>query len=546
MVHRGHPLTFLLLLFVLAGSLMLFFASPHEVVYASAPAEEATPTGPDRFTTIQVQVTLYEWWMTAWEDNEVHCRLFSERDDMPSHAEIYDGCGEALYDQWVKKSQSCDLEEYWLCKGYYWQLVDEKTIERENVVSLPVAQVWVSLEDCDEDESGWCTNEFPRLVLWGEEPLPDESIIRIQGLVGTDSFSCEGARCDFLLNATPAEGIKMIFWAFSSYGDSSPTFDAVVRVMITEDSQRLVQKRFIDVLSTQWTGKPNATCSIAWQSFPPSEGLPGWLSSPENPEDLESDVSYVYLAGNLIKQGAVNVEACPDGGVYGDGTATPCGMTAASLAVNDWQNRFDSLILDVARQGEVPAQLLKNLFSRESQFWPGIFNQRDDVGLGQLTEHGADTTLMWNPAFYDEFCPLVLDKTLCASNGYANLYKSDQALLRGALLQSVNATCEDCPLGIDLERADYSVAIFARTLLANCEQAGKIIQNVTGKPAGETASYEDMWRFTLANYNGGAGCLADAVQVASANGLELNWKNVADNFLPGCQPVVQYVEDISQ
>lgn len=543
MIHRGFRLPLFLL--ALACGLWLFGVT-RGAVYASAPASEDTPSGPDRFTTIQVQVTIYEWWLTAWENNEVRCQAFIEHDSLPTHNEVYNHCGSALYDEWVKTSQACDLEEYWLCKGFYWQLVDEKTIERSLVVPLPDAQVWVSLEDCEEDESGWCTGGSPRLVLTGEEPLPEESITRIQGLVGEDAFSCDGVRCDFLLNATAPEGIKMVFWAYSTYGDSSPVFEAVIRVISTDDGQRLVQKRYVDVLSTQWIGKPSATCSVAWQSFPPPDGLPAWLSTPAQLEDLQSDVSYVYLAGNLIQQGGVNVEGCLDGGVYADGTATPCGVEAAQFAVEEWQNRFDTLIFDVARQGEVPAQLLKNLFSRESQFWPGVFNQRDDVGLGQLTEHGADTTLMWNPAFYDEFCPLVLGRSLCESVGYANLSKTNQALLRGALLQSVNATCENCPLGIDLDRADYSVAIFARTLLANCEQTGKIVQNVTGKPAGESVSYEDLWRFTLVNYNAGAGCLADAVQAARAANLELTWKNVADSLLPGCKPAENYVNDISQ
>jgi uncharacterized protein YjbI with pentapeptide repeats len=525
-------------LFALAGF--------QKTVYAAGLAQGESPSGPDRFTTLQVQVTLHEWWLTAWEDNEVHCQLFVEHHGIPSHADVYNGCGEDLYDEWVEKSKACDLEDYTLCKGYYWQALGETIVDREVVIPLPDAQVWVSLEECAPDETGWCTLPAPRLVLTGEEPLSDETILGIQGLVGTDTFSCDGPRCDFILNETAPEGIKLIFWAISSYGDTSPIFEAVVRVITTDSGQRLVQKRYIDVLSQQWLGKPNATCSQAWQSFPPPEGLPAWLSTPQNPDGLQSDVSYVYLAGNLIQQGAVSVNACEDGGLLSDGSASPCGVEAASLAVADWQNRFDTLIFNVANETEVPGQLLKNLFSRESQFWPGIYQERLDVGLGQLTEHGADTTLMWNPSFYQEFCPLVLDAATCESDGYANLASAEQALLRGALLQSVNASCENCPLGIDLNRADFSVAIFSRTLLANCEQTGQILQNVTGKPAGQSASYQDLWRFTLVNYNAGAGCLADAVQVTQATGQELNWENVSNALLPGCKPASSYVEDISQ
>jgi len=39
-------------------------------------------------------------------------------------------------------------------------------------------------------------------------------------------------------------------------------------------------------------------------------------------------------------------------------------------------------------------------------------------------------------------------------------------------VQNVSAACPDCPLGIDLRQANYSISIFARSLLANCEQVG--------------------------------------------------------------------------
>ncbi len=70
-----------------------------------------------------------------------------------------------------------------------------------------------------------------------------------------------------------------------------------------------------------------------------------------------------------------------------------------------------ALIINAANDTGVPAQLLKNLFARESQFWPGIFKAVSDSGLGQLTENGADTTLLWNPSFYSQYCPLVLIRT---------------------------------------------------------------------------------------------------------------------------------------
>jgi hypothetical protein len=60
------------------------------------------------------------------------------------------------------------------------------------------------------------------------------------------------------------------------------------------------------------------------------------------------------------------------------------------------------------------------------------------------------------------------------------------------------------------------------------------------------ASYEDLWKYTLVNYNAGPGCLGDAVEGADGQGLELTWENVS-SFLPGvCAGAIDYVDDISR
>jgi hypothetical protein len=189
--------------------------------------------------------------------------------------------------------------------------------------------------------------------------------------------------------------------------------------------------------------------------------------------------------------------------------------------------------------------LLKNLFARESQFWPGIYQAAGDVGLGQLTENGADTTLFWNASFFNQFCPMILPASTCGE-GYMHLEEEEQVALRRALVGSVNATCEDCPLGLDLTQADFSVGVFAHTMIANCEQTGQVIYNYTRQSPGEVASYEDLWKFTLVNYNVGGGCLAEGITRAQGENLDLTWENVSPFLFGACSGAVDYVNDISQ
>jgi membrane-bound lytic murein transglycosylase MltF len=139
----------------------------------------------------------------------------------------------------------------------------------------------------------------------------------------------------------------------------------------------------------------------------------------------------------------------------------------------------------------------------------------------------------------------VLADSFCHT-GYALLEPEQQAVLRGALVRSVDATCEDCPAGLDLTQAAFSVTVFAETLAANCVQAGRIVENASGQTPGAVSSYEDLWRFTLVNYNAGPGCLTLALQAAVEQGEDLNWEDVSSNLTPTCQPAIDYVDTISQ
>ncbi len=505
------------------------------------------PPGPDRFSIIAVDYTAYEWHLLTWKRKEFVCSIIVDHEGMPLPEEVYKDCGNKIYTTWVSQPP-CVIREYKLCVGYYAVPMGSEQKEKEIGMQLAPASAWLSLEDCQpvlSTSTNICETK-PTLVITGQEPLPNEKIIRIEGTYEGQSFDCADTDvCKFHVPETDQDGVTVEFWSYSSYGDSSPVFKAQIRVQQVDEGDPDQLYWYIDVLSPQWRGNPVATCSDSWGVFPPVGGAPEWLSTPTQSEELSSDIPYTYLAANLILQGIVDASSCSDGGLAPGNVVNQCGLEKSRDAVKEWQNQFDGLILSTAKETGVPARLIKNLFARESQFWPGIFQANEDVGLGQLTENGADTTLFWNPSFYNQFCPLVMDSDICGA-GYMNLDEETQIALRRALVGSVNATCEECPLGLDLSQADFSVGVFAHTMIANCEQAGQVVYNYTGNLPGDAASYEDLWKFTLVNYNAGGGCLAEAITGATDRGLELTWENVSLHLTGACSGAVDYVNDISQ
>jgi hypothetical protein len=503
------------------------------------------PPGPDRVTTLTVNTTAYTWWMATWNKNQIVCSMVVDHAGVPTLGEVYSNCNSDIYYAW-KVQLPCIPTAHPECKGYYLYLVRTQPVQKQVTVELPPPSVWLSLEGC-EPVSSAATNiceTIPKLVLKGVEPLPNEHIVRVEGTMNGQPFAC-AAICKLQLAPTSANGVKLQFWAWSSYGDSTDVFDADVRVALADVGNPDSSSWYVDVLSPQWQGVNPATCAVTWNSFPPVGGAPTWLSTPQDPAALSSDIPYNYLSANLILQGAVDASGCPDGGWAPDGSVNQCGLEAARPAVEAWQNQFDTLIIQTAQSTGVPAQLLKNLFARESQFWPAVFKAGKDAGLGQLTDNGADTTLLWNPSFYAQYCPLVLSSQTC-SKGYLHMSAANQEMLRQALVGSVNASCTNCPLGIDVSQANFSVGVFAHTLLANCDQTKQVISNVTGQSPGDVASYEDLWKFTLVNYNAGAGCLTLAVNAAWSQDHSLTWDTVSSHFTDVCSPALNYVNDISK
>jgi hypothetical protein len=516
------------------------------VAFGSSPQAAAAPRyqppGPDRFSSITVDYTKYIWWMFPWRGEGPVCEIEIDHEGLPTPGDIYIDCGVDIYEEWIEQAP-CREFDVRLCEGFYIFLADSKPAQKVVSTQLPPPIVQVTVENCRpvySSSTSICEFE-PILVLTGIEPLPDHQIIAIEGLYEGQAFACDPV-CRLRLPVTE-EPFTIQFWAYSSYGDSSEMFEAQVRVAVRDTGDPDQTYWYVDVLSSQWVGVPVASCVQQWGTLPPIGGPPEWLSTPTGSEQLGTDIPYTYLASQLIHQGAVDVSSCADGGLLPDDSASACGMEVSREAVRNWQNQFDEIILNVSKDTGVPAHLLKNLFAAESQFWPGA-NFKSDIGLGQLTEDGADTALLWNPPFFHQFCPLVMDSETC-SQGYLQLDEDQMHYVRLALIDAVNATCADCPLQIDLDRANFSIGVFAHTMLANCEQAGQLVENISGGMAGNVATYENLWKFTLVNYNAGPGCLGEALEITDSESLELTWENLTPHLAPACQGAIDYVNDIS-
>lgn len=501
-----------------------------------------------RQATIVISYTRYEWWLLRWSDNQIVCQVFIDHEGWPTVDDVLTDCGGTIYDQWLATQACTGLDQGFLlpsnCTGLYLFFIGSAPAEKEIKINLPPAQVFISLSGCNPIAPENLCPIIPKLHIVGDEPLPNEQITAIHVKMDGIETTCQGSTCDVQLRPTRLVGTTVEFWADSSFGDSSTIFTAMVRVI---DSGVSVSPTsggwYVDVISTQWQGNEIATCAQVWQAFPPVGGVPDWLSTPEDPAFLATEEPFAYLAGRLITQGVVNASSCSGGGLLSNGYADNCGLDLAMPKVIIWQNQFDDQIMQVAKDTKVPAQLLKNLFAQESQFWPGVFRKPNEFGLGQITDNGADALLLWNPSFFNQFCPLILTEDQCKA-GYLKLDAANQALLRGALATSADADCENCEYGIDLTSIDTSIDLVAHTLLANCEQVAQIVYNATGQIAGEVSSYEELWKFTIADYHTGPGCLSYAMYTAWAARATMDWDHVSTYLTDPCETVIPYVTEI--
>ncbi len=481
---------------------------------------------PGRRFPVSSTVMADRWVLARWENGQSVCQLYlkhSEARKSPTPTEILDRCGQAVYQAWVGTVMCEDALKGnpSACKGLFLRYMGSQEALVQEYFEVPSASVKVEVANCLPWD--WC-GERPLLKFSGEEPLKGYYITSVHARVGSQERSCDGNICSLRMPVTDTP-VQLEYWAVSSYGDDSPHQTLWLRNRVPSGE---VERFLLEVLDAGLGGKMPAGAG-RWGLFPAlASPMAPLIAQPGSAAELATAHSYLLLAGSLIRDGLVDASRCPGGGLLPNGSAAPCGQELGQAAVLEWQNRYDGQILSASQASQVPARLLKGIIARETQFWP-VTGSPYELGLGRITENGADLLLSWNVDYFLETCQPVYGQAGCSA-GYSQLSAEQRKLVRGRALAAVGTPSE-----IDL---------VAATLSASSQQVAQMMFNVTGKALPAVTSLEDMWALSVANYHAGSGCIGGAMQTAASLKQSMAWDQVAQNLEPACQVAIDYVNQV--
>jgi hypothetical protein len=362
----------------------------------------------------------------------------------------------------------------------------------------------------------------PYVLLTAFGSTSRSNSIVINGYVNSEEFVCTAFPCLLYLKSSS----RFVFRAYSDTGQSSDEVIASVSVIPSQDGYLV----YIDSVN-QFTNFSDS-CSAIWRIGDLENAK--WDNFVQFPFQLNTKKTYHTLATQLILNGVVDTSDCPYGGLStGLNWPTACGLEKASSEIIEWQNQYDDHIWLASKDRGIPPKILKTLLGFESQFWPG--NSRfylDEFGLGQVNQLGMDILLRNDYQFYQQACSKIFPD---CSRAYLAWGADQQKLIRGAAVSLVDATCPNCPYGVDLDKARMSVDVVSELLKANCRQVGAILGTKIAD-----ATYEDLWRFTLATYHGGVSCFYDAFDTVKGKDLPVTWENLGKELT--CRGGRDYVE----
>lgn len=171
----------------------------------------------------------------------------------------------------------------------------------------------------------------------------------------------------------------------------------------------------------------------------------------------------------------------------------------SDIEMDTWQNQFDPEIYKAGLSLRVPPRILKAIFAQESQFWPThnktIDKTTNEIGIGQLTDDGADLVIRYTPALYAQYCPMATLTSRC-SHGYDLLTDNERQMIRDIFRRSL-ITDAWWPHQA-AEQAKAQMTTWAQVLVAYYCAAGEIV-----RPAGDQPS----WDYALAAYHAGPECI---------------------------------------
>lgn len=510
--------------------IILLTASTAAVVFllTRGNAARAQVVGNGRYKSVEVQTTQYVWELVNLTSGKVICEVVIDREGKPSIQDALNICRDEIYPATPTppaKSESVGTPQptalpfnaTLFFQNTFWRFVTQREFLKVEKVPLPEIVLNVLVPPGPLDK--------PYITLMAYEPATEYKITSIKGKIDLVDFNCDGDRCDIPLT----QGVHITFKAYSSFGDSSTEVQVTVQLVKRDDGYYPTLTSmtpftiFQDACATIWEKSPGVT--------------PKWAEFPQLPTGLNTTKTYYYLAGRLISTGIVNAKDCPGEGFLFAGSPNACGIDRARETMIAWQNQYDPVIWSTSRDTGIPPKIVKTLIEKESQFWPG--NSRnfiDEYGLAQINELGADVALRWDNDLFQQTCTNVLGD--CGSS-FALLPSWQQAMLRGHLTNLINSECPGCVNGFDLTTTNQSINIIDHILKANCSQTNYIL-----KDNASTASYEDMWKMTLASYHGGYQCLYNAAEAAFRTGVPFNWENVSS--LMTCPGAKEYVDDFWQ
>ena len=471
---------------------------------------------------VVLQVT--HWQLLKWQNSLLVCDVFAQGEKPPSALDIIPSCGVGIFQTWVTTPACLQaLDGYGAaCQGLFLRNLGKTSITVQKDVQLPGMSFEVLATNCSSDS--WC-DTAPRMKISALEPVAGQTITKLNVVVDGVGNIFDGAEADFGLPQTSESGSWLEYWANSSLGDQSDHIRLKYRNFQPDAS---TQSYRFDVLGADWSATP-ASASLVWNIFPPvTHSLPSALQQPKNLDELHTSTKYAYLAGHLIQTGAASAKTCTDQGLLITGVASNCGVEATYPKQLEWQNKYDEKILAAALKYNVPARVIKGIIAQETQFWPTSDNPYE-LGLGRITDNGADMLLTWNINYYLATCIPTYGQSLCSA-GYSSFDPGQRAILRWTILSKTEAGAQ--------------IDVLAATLYASAAQTNRMLVNSLPNEPDNAVSYEDMWRITIGNYHSGSGCVSVGMQGVASKGLPLSFDNLVGEMLGGCKDAKNYVDKV--